>query len=58
MVYETDERASMIVNKGRRDKYLITKADVNQVMKKMGLRYKKIIHIANTANSTSSKILR
>ena len=55
---ETDERARMIVKKGRRDKYLITKADVNRVMKNMGLRYKKVVHIANTANSISSKILR
>ena len=48
----------MLVNKARSTKYLVQIADVNRVMKQLGLRYKKITHIANTANSTSGKILR
>ena len=58
IVYESDERAKMLVNKGRQSKYLVQKSDVNKVMKQMGLSYRKVIHIANTANSISSKLLR
>ena len=57
-IYETDDRAKMIVNKSRHDKYLIQKSDVNKVMKQMGLSYRKVVHIANSANSLSSKLLR
>ena len=57
-VYASDERAKMIVNKSRHSRYLIQRADVNKVMKQMGLSYRKVVHIANSANSLSSKLLR
>ena len=57
-VYASDERAKMLVHRNRRDTYLVTKTDVNKVMRQLGLRYRKVNHIANTANSTTGKILR
>ena len=58
LVYEQDERARMLVHRNRQDVYLINKTDVNKIVKEMGLRYRKVKHIANTANSTTGKILR
>ena len=37
---------------------MITQSDVNRVMRELGMRYRKVNHIANSANSTTSKILR
>ena len=57
-IYASDERAKMLIKRNRRERFLIMRTDVNKVMRQMGLRYRKIVHIANTANSTTGKILR
>ena len=48
----------MLMKKNRRERCLINKTDVNKIIRNMGLRYRKVKHIANTANSISGKILR
>jgi hypothetical protein len=57
-VQASDERSKILVQRSRNSKFLVTITDVNKIMRKMGLRYRKVTHIANSANSPTSKILR
>jgi hypothetical protein len=57
-IYESDDRAKMLMKNNRRKRFLVNSTDVNKVMRQMGLKYRKVKHIANSANSTTGKIVR
>ena len=58
-VYEADVGSKQLIQHPRgHSRYFINKTDVNKVMKDLGMRYRKVTHIANTANATTSQVLR
>ena len=58
-MHEIDAKSRELIEHPRREaRPFINRNDVNKVMREMGMRYRKVRHVANSANSATSKVVR